>query len=386
METVTVKDVQPDHRHTRHFLGANAWLHRLTDPQDPADEAIKVELVGSLYGNRAGIVFATVCVGLLISCYAFFYNARVAGMLLVVWVLTGSLRYLAISSTRRADPPVALLFAGLAWAAMLGGICGEIGRSGELMLTLLSGIVATANGFGGAYSNAGAPGFAKLQAFLVIMPYTVLTGLSGRPGMLVILLNSPLWLLGLSVLIRNTHEAHAKLIRAQRLTHHLAFHDSLTGLPNRAQFMERLATECAQAHEDTDRCSYVLYLDLDGFKTVNDTFGHGAGDNLLRAVTARFQALMRPGDLFGRLGGDEFAVILPSTTTVQTEAIGARLIAAAHEPFLLEGNTAIHIGVSIGGVALALPPDVQRTLHAADSMLYAAKRAGKGTLRLAKAA
>jgi diguanylate cyclase (GGDEF)-like protein len=255
-----------------------------------------------------------------------------------------------------------------------------------MLLTVLSGVVVVAIGFGGAYNNAGAPRFAAIQTALFITPYAVLAGLSGVPGMIFMLLQLPMWFAGIVKLIRNIHHTHATLIRAQRLAHHLAFHDNLTGLPNRAQFMEALAAECERAARGGTSASYVLYLDLDGFKPVNDTYGHATGDDLLRAVADRFLTLVRPGDLVGRLGGDEFAVILRRVDAAQAAAIGERMIAAMREPFHLDDRPPIFVGVSIGGVALGLPPDMRRALHAADTMLYAAKRAGKGTLRMAELA
>jgi diguanylate cyclase (GGDEF)-like protein len=360
-----------------------AWSDWMTTPDELVDDAFKAELIGTLYGHKANIVFAVVCVGFLLISYGLLYDARAACGLFALLLPAGLARYATIAGVRG---PVPLLTAGLVWAAAVGSICGECGRTGQPMLTVFSGLVATGIAFGGAYINAGAPRFATIQVCLFTIPYAVLAGLYGAPGMIVILLQSPLWLIGICVLIRNTHANQAKLIKARRLTHHLAFHDSLTGLPNRAQFMERLAAECDSVAQDPGRGCYVLYLDLDGFKTVNDTLGHHAGDDLLRAVANRFQGLMRPADLFGRLGGDEFAVILPSVTAAQVHAIGERLIAAAGQPFLLEGAPPISIGVSIGGVELAPASDVRRTLQAADTMLYAAKRAGKGTLRLAHAA
>jgi diguanylate cyclase (GGDEF)-like protein len=248
---------------------------------------------------------------------------------------------------------------------------------------VLGGLVMTGIAFGGGLGNAGAPRFAKVQTVLFIAPYAFFAGMSGKPGMIVILLQAPLWLIGIYTLIGRAHATHAQLIRAQRLTEHLAYHDALTSLPNRARLMECLAKECEHVPQPTDRSSYVLYLDLDGFKAVNDTLGHGAGDELLRAVAARFQQFMRPCDTFGRLGGDEFAAILNCMTAAEVEDVGTRLIAAAKEPFELAGLPPITIGVSIGGTDITTPPDVRQTLHAADTMLYAAKHAGKGTLRLA---
>ncbi|WP_264666342.1 GGDEF domain-containing protein [Azospirillum fermentarium] len=163
----------------------------------------------------------------------------------------------------------------------------------------------------------------------------------------------------------------------------MAYQDRLTGLPNRRffdQYVEGLATR-------TGGQPYaVLYLDLDGFKPVNDTLGHPAGDAVLRQVAARLAAALRAEDVVARLGGDEFVVILNSHGTGEPlpplGAITARLIATVNEPLVIQGQV-VRVGCSIG---VAVGPAetgsdrgaaVQTVLDRADSALYAAKRAGR---------
>lgn len=363
-----------------------AWVRWLTRPADPENEAIRPELTRLLYTNRSSVLFATLCLLMVLGCYGFYFDWRVPAVLVTLFIPAAVLRYRMIGHAERVDSPTRLLAASLYWSIIVGAICGEGARTTEPLLMILSGLVVVAVGFGGAYNNAGAPRFATLQTILFITPYTLFAGLSGMPGMPVILLQLPLWLIGIVMMIFNMHRTHAQLIRAENKAQHLAFHDSLTSLPNRAQFMNQLSSECTRVARPGGRTSYVLYLDLDGFKPVNDTYGHTTGDDLLRAVAERLSVPLRPGDLLGRLGGDEFAVILRDTNAAQAAALGESLIAAARAPFHLEDRPPITIGVSIGGVALAPSSDVRHTLHVADTMLYAAKRAGKGTLRIADAA
>ncbi|WP_179855452.1 GGDEF domain-containing protein [Paractinoplanes atraurantiacus] len=150
---------------------------------------------------------------------------------------------------------------------------------------------------------------------------------------------------------------------------HQAFHDALTGLPNRAAFHRHTA--------GLSGATAVLMLDLDGFKQVNDTLGHAAGDALLAAVGRRIAAEVRPGDLVARLGGDEFAVVMPGAGEAEAAAVGARLLDRIAEPIPYRG-TELHargsLGVSVGA-------DVEALLHEADTALYAAKAAGKGVVR-----
>lgn len=164
--------------------------------------------------------------------------------------------------------------------------------------------------------------------------------------------------------------------RELRLAHQ-AFHDPLTGLPNRALFMDRLGDALGDA-EAGDRALAVFFLDLDGFKRINDRLGHEVGDQLLVAVGRRIQELLRPGDLLARLGGDEFTILLddiahPDVAIATAERILARLLL----PFALDDQSvkvaaSIGIAVSDGGDS----PD--EALGAADLALYAAKRKGSG--------
>jgi diguanylate cyclase (GGDEF)-like protein/PAS domain S-box-containing protein len=164
--------------------------------------------------------------------------------------------------------------------------------------------------------------------------------------------------------------AHAQI-------HHMAHHDTLTGLPNRVLFNERLSQALRQGREN-NRMTATLCLDLDNFKNINDALGHAFGDKLLRALGKRLSRQLRDEDTLARLGGDEFAIILPglerpdgALTTAQ------RLIDAITQPFLLDGHS-FSVGVSIG-IALA-PQDhdtAEHLLGFADMALYEAKRNGR---------
>jgi diguanylate cyclase (GGDEF)-like protein len=155
-----------------------------------------------------------------------------------------------------------------------------------------------------------------------------------------------------------------------------AFHDSLTGLPNRALFLDRLqhALDVA-ARRETELC--VLFVDLDRFKAVNDSIGHAAGDELLRAVAERLSVCTRAADTAARFGGDEFAVLLEDDGRgVQPDAVAERIIAAMRRPFDVEGKE-VFIGATVGiAHARDASPGADELLRNADLAMYRAKKAG----------
>ncbi|KMO36005.1 hypothetical protein VQ02_16240 [Methylobacterium variabile] len=178
------------------------------------------------------------------------------------------------------------------------------------------------------------------------------------------------------------HEDVTAAKRAEAQIVHMARHDALTGLPNRALLHEGLAEALAQDGGVTA----VLCLDLDRFKTVNDTLGHAVGDKLLRQVTARLTAAVRAeaGDgpvTLARLGGDEFALILRPTSRFRSGRLAGRLIEEVGRDYAIDGKR-ITVGLSIG---IALAPadgqDPERLLRAADMALYRAKAEGRGVHR-----
>ncbi|WP_241799109.1 putative bifunctional diguanylate cyclase/phosphodiesterase [Acidithiobacillus caldus] len=163
---------------------------------------------------------------------------------------------------------------------------------------------------------------------------------------------------------------------------HQATHDALTGLPNRTLFLDRLAHDRAQATRH-ERQLAVGILDLDGFKLVNDRFGHAAGDALLQEMAQRLQTKMRSGDTLARMGGDEFGLLLTDITQIdEVEHACARMLEALRTPFHLPGGEEVPLSASIGLTSYPLddssPADL---LRHADLALYAAKAAGRDCFR-----
>ncbi len=185
-------------------------------------------------------------------------------------------------------------------------------------------------------------------------------------------------IVGFSAIARDVTERK----RAEEQVRHLAFHDNLTSLPNRMLFQDRLQLAVAQAHRVEQKLA-VLFLDLDRFKTINDSLGHSAGDDLLRAVAERLTGCIREGDTVARLGGDEFIVLLPA---IATEAdgykVGRKILEAVRRPFRIEDRELL-ITTSAG---VAVYPtdglDAQTLVSNADCAMYRVKASGRDGCQL----
>jgi diguanylate cyclase (GGDEF)-like protein/PAS domain S-box-containing protein len=166
--------------------------------------------------------------------------------------------------------------------------------------------------------------------------------------------------------------------RAEETIRHMAYHDALTGLPNRALLEDRLAVALAQAQRSGQGFA-VVSLDVDRLKIVNDTLGHAAGDALLQAISSRLENITRDTDTVARVGGDEFILLMPGGARGSgTATIGTKILEAFHRPFQIEGRE-VHASPSLG---IAVYPDdgddAESLLRNADAAMYKAKRQGNG--------
>src|SRR5438034_921726 len=188
--------------------------------------------------------------------------------------------------------------------------------------------------------------------------------------------------LGLAGLLTSLLLAWALIAATRRQTAHFrslvtSSHDALTDLPNRALFRDRLGQALAKSERTNDLLA-VLLLDLDGFKQVNDSLGHDAGDQLLQHVAERFGHVIRPSDTLARLGGDEFALVLEGARLQTAIAVVRRLFERLAETIDI-GDHALALGASVG-IALhpGGPADAQDLVRQADLAMYAAKEGGRG--------
>ncbi|MFL5922262.1 MAG: putative bifunctional diguanylate cyclase/phosphodiesterase [Gaiellaceae bacterium] len=178
----------------------------------------------------------------------------------------------------------------------------------------------------------------------------------------------------------NARDVSERVRLEEQLTRQ-AFHDGLTGMANRALFRDRLDQALARSERSLGLLA-VLLIDLDGFKQVNDSLGHDAGDQLLKVVAERFETELRPSDTLARLGGDEFAVLIDGAHEAQASSVARRLLSTLAEPAWIAGRE-LSVGASIG---VALHPggrgQSEDLLRHADVAMYAAKESGRGRFEL----
>jgi diguanylate cyclase (GGDEF)-like protein len=178
-------------------------------------------------------------------------------------------------------------------------------------------------------------------------------------------------------LYRAAQEELAKRRELEKQLAYSATHDPLTGLPNRSRISDRLSLELAHARRRKQRL-ILMMLDLDQFKKINDTLGHGMGDKVLRAVGKRLSGLLRKSDTVARIGGDEFMLILPELRQPEGAAtVAVKVLESIRKPLVLDGHE-LNVTASVG---VAIYPDhgqdAETLMHNADIAMYRAKGAGR---------
>ena len=346
-------------------------------PDVPTD--IRVALIQSLYGTLpifAGGVINTIAVSVLIA-------TRLPRPSMLAWaaleiLLCGARLFVLILGHRaaargRQTPTDVYILLGVLWAFSVGYGAFISVTSGDWVAATLACLSAAAMVGGICFRNFGAPRLVAVMILLSLGPCALGAVLSGEPILLIVAFQIPFYLVSMTIAAFRLNRLLVTTMQAERENEYRARHDALTGLSNRTGLLHALEARSP----GKDRPLTLFYLDLDGFKTVNDSYGHAAGDQLLKVVASRLQRLVPPGDVVARIGGDEFVII--STTSERQDALrfGDSIIAGVSGTDYDVGDGIATIGVSIG---IALLPqhgeNLETLLRSADTALYDAKSRG----------
>jgi diguanylate cyclase (GGDEF)-like protein len=360
-------------------------LRWLVDPTHDVPPKIRALMLGELFATPT-VIMAGLINGLMLNSVALcMHQGPVFLMFMLLDVALVAIRIPLIHRLMRAATlgrPTATdtyLILALLWCGLQGAIAFAAVWSGRPALQLLS--AATVMGLVGPICarTYSAPRYAILLVCLCDLPFVAGAAASGEPWLLVLVLQMPLFLFGAMTVIRRFHSVSITALLARDESQERAQHDHLTGLLNRFGLTAALAAQ----QDFAGRPVVLLYLDLDGFKHVNDTFGHEAGDAVLRAVAERLRSVTRTSDIVVRLGGDEFVIVAPDMGPAEAERFGTSIMRRITEqPCAIGLADPVRIGVSIGFACAPDDGDVMDVLHRkADAALYSAKRSGKGVQR-----
>jgi diguanylate cyclase (GGDEF)-like protein len=273
----------------------------------------------------------------------------------------------------------------LLWASSVGYGTFISLISGDWIAATVACLSAASMVGGICVRNFGAPRMSAVMVALSVGPCALGALFTQEPIFWLVLVQVPLYMTSMSMASYRLNGMLVSTMLAERENERHARQDSLTGLLNRHGLFQALDQAVAEARPG-HREFAVLYLDLDGFKAVNDTYGHAAGDALLKQVSERLSALMPDGAVAARIGGDEFVLLIRQDPDCEAQAVGERIVQSVSQPYDLEQENPIFIGGSVG---IALIPrhgaDTAAVLHAADRALYLAKSAGKRRTAMAQA-
>jgi diguanylate cyclase (GGDEF)-like protein len=366
-----------------HSTGVTAFARWLLDPGVEVSEEMRAALIEEIDISVVGMA-ASVSNFLIINALdAWLTQAPVFYVGLGVNALCGAGRLIAGRLCERA--PMAgraaatdiYLFTTLVWCAMQGVFTGLAMASNNASLQVIGAAVVLAVQGALAARNYSAPRFVGLMLAALTVPFVIGTVSAHNHWLLVIAVLTPSYVFAYATTIRRFHRTAIASQLVLERSRYQARHDPLTGALNRFGLMSALQGEAAV---QGDAPLSLFYLDLDGFKSVNDQHGHAAGDSLLRQVADRLRKASRGTDQVARLGGDEFAIVVPGIGPITAEVFAARIIqAVGHAPYVIGNELTVRVGVSVGFACgpedSALLPEL---FTLADKALYMAKAKGKG--------
>lgn len=352
----------------------------LADVGPGVPDDVRAALIGGLFGTLpvfAGGVINTVAVSAAIAARkptAPFIAWLIFEIVICISRLTVLILARRAAVERRATPTDIYLLLGLAWSASVGyGVIISL-ASGDWVVATLACLSAAAMVGGICFRNFGAPRLAATMILMSLGPCVAGAALAGEPLLYVVFLQAPLYVFAMTAAAFKLNKMLVATMRAERENDHRARHDALTGLSNRSGLAHAVEARFARGGD----AFALLFLDLDGFKIVNDTYGHAGGDRLLRMVADRLSRVLGATDIAARIGGDEFVVLVDAATRTHADDLGRQLITAIATSYDLGDGISVSIGMSVG---IAMAPehgsDLLDLLTIADAALYEAKSSGK---------
>jgi diguanylate cyclase (GGDEF)-like protein len=356
----------------------------LVEPGGDIPDSMRRTLLHSLYASLpifAGGVLNTIAVSALIA-------ARMQSTAAYVWValelLLAAIRLPVLFAGRKAvangrrGPTDLYISLAVFWAASVGYGTFMCLASGDWIAATLACLSAAAMVGGICFRNFGAPRLVAVMIALSLGPCAVAAALSGQPVLLLVMFQIPFYLVSMSAAAFHLNRLLVRTMRAEMINDHHARHDPLTGLLNRGGLARWAENRTALS----DSHLAVFYLDLDRFKSINDTLGHKAGDGVLVGVAERLQNLAAGSVQVARLGGDEFALVAEGLCRADADQFKRRISAAIGEQGYFVAGRTVHVGASVG-VALSQEHggELGLLLEVADMALNEAKscsRAGIG--------
>lgn len=356
---------------------ATRWLAD-AGPNVPDD--IRAAMVQSLFATLPiffGGVLNSIAVAAIVA-------VRVPHADVLLWlaleIMLGVIRLAVLTlSFRRAEkglptPTDLYLILGVCWAASVGYGATVSVLSGDWVAATLACMSAAGMVGGICFRNFAAPRLCAVMMILSLGPIPLAAPFVKETALLITLIQIPFYVISMCIAAFKLKGLLVATMKAEREHEHQARHDILTGLSNRAGLMRAIDGAPGAFREPLA----LLYLDLDGFKAVNDSHGHSRGDRLLTIAAERLKGLLRVGDVAARIGGDEFVVIARGVEKLHATALAERLIREISAPYDLGDGVRAQVGVSVG---VALVPDhgdvIPALLDTADAALYQAKLAGK---------
>ena len=363
------------------------WTRWLTDPGSDVPRSIRAKLVSSLFATLPvflGGVLNTVAVALI-------GFLRVRSPVFLFWLalealLCGLRCAVQFKSNRAAragqtTPTDLHMLLALGWAASVGFGAFLGLTAGDWIVATLACTSAAAMAGGICFRNFGAPRYACAMILLSLGPICLGALVSEQKALLIAFIQIPLYAFAMTSAAFQLNRILVSTMHSDQQNAKRARHDALTGLLNRAGLED-------EYYKSIESPLCIFYLDLDLFKSVNDLFGHAAGDHVLRSVADRLKYLLCPKDRAGRMGGDEFVLMARDIDELAARRLANRLVQEVGErPFALPSGEGIRIGVSIGVVMVGGREEASSfdsVVAIADRALYEAKESGRSQFRFSR--